>query len=271
VLSEPPALPDLPPHTEIRMSTGVSRERRRLARRSFLRPAVALAVAGAAFVAAGVLRPTDGALLPQAVEELQARLPAATDELDLLQLLVVPFLVIAAIAVLRGARQMRTAARAQLRIRRTGRLQQADGGSEEHVDLDHLLLVDVAPNRALTEINERTPIGSLLVLRLRDATGAQVDVNPGMWQEEGHLLAVIRHYASQGHASITAEAARRYDLPVRDRAGDLHDHAHADDDLRPALEGTPAHGEAQLQAPLRERGIEVQRSAEVQADGLDDE
>ncbi len=95
-----------------------------------------------------------------------------------------------------------------------------------------------------------------------------MDVNPGMWTEEHTIVDIIRRYAWEGHATITREAAERHDLPVRGRSGDHHDHA--GEELRPALEGLPAHSEAELEAPLRERGIEVQRAAEIKSDRLHD-
>jgi hypothetical protein len=267
-MTPPDGLEQLPPEVELRLVSGVGRERRAMAQRTLRRPAVGLLIAVAVFALMGAWEPTaDGALVPPAVDELQRDLPLGMDELDLTQLLVLPFIVIAAVGVVHGALQHRTAAKASLRIHRTGRLIQADGGREEHVDLDHLLHVDVAPNRALTDVNERRPVGSLLVLRLRDATGSEVDVNPGMWAQEGRIVDIIRRYAWDGHATITREAAERYDLPVRGRSGDHHDHA--DEDLGPALEGLPARTEAQREAPLRERGIEVQRAPEVEPDGLD--
>lgn len=260
-------LPAPPPETDdrgCRLRTGVGPQRRALARRTVRRPAVALLGGLVVFVLLGLTQPTvDGAFVPRLIEDLHAGLPLGLSELDLLQLLVLPFLGMALYETVRGVRYARRTRAAELRIDAGGRLLQTDGETE-HIDLDHLLHVDVAPNRAFTDLNERIPVGSVLVLRLTDATGGEVDVNPGMWEQEATVVEVIRHYAWHGHAAITPEAAERYRLPVRGRHGEA-----ASAEVGPALEGLPPRSEAELEAPLRARGIEVERGS-GEGDGPDD-
>jgi hypothetical protein len=250
---EPPPLPPVDVDG-CRFRTVLGDARRRLAGRAVRRPASFAAAILVAIVVLGVVAPTgDGVFVPSVLEDLQARLPLGLDQLDVLQVLLLPFLVMALAELVRGGLHARRTAAATLRIGAGGRLVQDDGG-EEHVDLDHLLHVDVAPNRAFIDLNERTPIGSVLVLRLSDATGAIVDVNPGMWRSEDELVEVIRRYVHEGHCAVTPEAAERYDLPVRGRHG--HD-ASAEDG--PALEGLPPRTEQERESRLRGLGIEMER------------
>jgi hypothetical protein len=259
-VAQPPAdVPELPEldRQGCRLATGLGAQRRDLARRAVRRPA-AFGLAGVVLlIVLGVLQPTaDGALVPRVLDDLRAALPLGLDRLDMLQVLLLPFLAMAAFETARGVRHARRTAAASLRIGAGGRLVQHDG-IEEHVDLDHLLAVDVAPNEAFTDLNERTPIGSILVVRLADATGAVVDVNPGMWEDEAALVDVIRHYVWHGHASVTPEAAERYRLPVRGRHGHA---AHAEEGS--ALEGLPPHSEEEREARLRALGIDIERTDE---------
>lgn len=254
----PPQPPPLPPAMDDKgclLMTRVGFQRRRLVRRTLGRPLVFLAGVLGLFLLLGVTRPTaDGPLVPP-LEDLLAAAPGVLARLDPLQVLLLPFVLIALFLVARGVRHARRTAQAVLHVNVTGRLVQRDGVTE-HVDLAHLLHVDVAPNRAFTEINERTPVGSTLVLRLTDATGAEVDVNPGMWAEEQAVIDVIRHHAWHGRAAITAEAAERYQLPVRDPHGE------------PAPEGAssqlgPPRSEEEREAASRARGIDLERRADA--------
>lgn len=251
--SPPPPLP-LADDRGCRLRTRVSAERRRLVRRTLVRPLLLLLMLVGVFVVLGVTRPTaDGPLIPEVLEAVLAALPGLLSGLDPLQVLLAPFLLIGLFEVARGARYARRTARAVLHVNITGRLVQTDGITE-HVDLDHLLHVDVAPNRAFTDLNERTPVGSTLVLRLTDATGAEVDVNPGMWAEEQAVVDIVRHHAWHGRCAITAEAAERYALPVRDPHGE------------PAPTGAstqlgPPRTEEEREAALLARGIDVERRA----------
>jgi hypothetical protein len=253
----PPALPAADREGCI-LRTRVGPQRRSVVRRALLRPSIALGIGVATLIALGVYRPTADALPSDLLDEVMGVLPGALAELDPLQVLLLPFLLFAAWLVARGLRHRRLAADAVLSIDVTGRLVQVDGHGE-HVDLDHLLHVDVAPNAALVELNERTPVGSLLVFRLTDATGAVVDVNPGMWEAKQAIIDVVRHYAWHGDAAITPEAAERYALPVRGRDG--HEHL-AEEGA--ALEGHRPRDEGELEAPLRRAGLQLERA---EADG----
>jgi hypothetical protein len=250
--TEPPPLPDVDADGW-RLVTALGAQRRALARRAVGRPAGFLAAALFAVALFAWWRPLRDIVVPPLLDDVRAALPLGLDRLDLLALLTLPFAVMAAVALALGVAHARRTAAARLRVGGGGRLIQADG-AEEHVDLEHLLDVDVAPNRAFTDLNERIPVGSVLVLRLTDATGARVDVNPGMWAEEDTLIAIIRRYVWDGHAAVSPEAAERYGLPVRGRHGEA---AHPGEG--PALRGEPPHSDEEREARLRALGIEVQR------------
>lgn len=241
------------------LRTRVSRERRRLVRRAFVLPATLLLIGLVAFVALGIVRPDAGALVPEAFEAFTDGLPGPLSGLSVLQVTLLPFLVIGAWQTGRGMRYARRTWDAQLTVTDDGRLEQRDG-VVERIELDYLIDVDVAPNRAFTELNERAPVGSLFSIRLTDATGATVDVNPGMWFEEQAVTDIIRHYVHDSTARVSSDAAARYGMPQRSGTGAV-----------PLGEGTTADGEPELEAPLRQLGIEVQRAPEIEPKGLDDE
>ncbi len=250
------AAPPPPPEPDdrgIRFTTRVSAARRRLVRRVLLVPLVLLVAEVIAFIVLGVVRPTaDGPLIPEPFDDLLARAPGILADLDPLQIALLPFILMGLFVVWRGVRYSLRTSQAVLTINESGRLVQTDGWTE-HVDLDHLLDVDVAPNRAFTDLNERTPVGSPVVLRLRDATGGIVDVNPGMWEHEEQLVDIVRHYVWHGRAAVTADAARLYGLPVRYRHGEAAPTGGVGPD------GSPPHSEDEREAAVREGGIDLRR------------
>lgn len=254
-------VPPLPPADLFgcMLRTRVSRQRRRLVRRAFVVPAALLLLGLVLFVLLGIFQAGAEALVPEPFERLTDGLPGPLSSLTALQVTLVPFLLIAGWLTARGARFARSTWEALLTITDDGRLEQRDG-TVERIELDYLIDVDVAPNRAFTELNEQAPIGSVLVLRLTDASGATVDVNPGMWFEQQAIIDIIRHYVHNSTSRVSREAAERYDLPQRSGTGGV-----------PASESTTTGDEAELQAPLRQLGIEVERSTEIEPGGLDDE
>jgi hypothetical protein len=264
--------PPLPPadRTGCLLRTRVSRQRRRSAQRAFGTRVGVLLGAVAVVVVLGVLEPEGGVLAPEWYEQLRAGLPGPLGALSALQLAALPFIAMAAWQAWTAWRFARCSAAAHLSITVDGRLEQRDD-AVQRLELAHLVDVDVAPNSAFMELNEGVPIGSLFVLRLTDASGATVDVNPRMWAEAEAVTDIVRHHIITGRASITEDAAERYDLPLRGRHGEEHGHGHLSRGGRPPGK-RPASGlEPELEAPLRELGIEVQRSAEVEPRRLHDE
>jgi hypothetical protein len=255
------------------LRTRVTGQRRRLVRRAFGFPTVLLALGLLLFIVLGITQPDAQAAVPRFVEDLQARLPGPLSRLTALQLVLLPFLAIAAFEVARGFRFARSTWEAQLVITADGRLEQRDG-EVEHVDLGYLTEVDVIPNSAFEDLNERSPVGSPELLRLSDASGAVLDVNPGMWLEQEQLLEVIDRFVRTGHAMVTPAAAEYYDLPVRGRHGEDGPDL-SEQELPPGMfpfrQGTSSGGEAELEAPLRERGIEIQRGPQIPSGRLDEE
>jgi hypothetical protein len=251
----------------------VTTQRRRLVRRAFAVPTLLLVGGLTSFIAIGVMGLDDGLALPDLVEDLQARLPRPLSALTPLQLALLPFLAIATFEVVRGYRFARSTWAAQLVITADGRLEQRDL-HVERVDLGYLTEVDVVPNATFEDLNERSPIGSPLLLRLTDASGTTIDVNPGMWVEEERLVEVIDRFVRDGHAMVTTAAAESYGFPVRARHGELGPELAAQDLPQrsvPSRQGTASGTDAELEAPLRELGIEIERGAEVEPGRLDHE
>jgi hypothetical protein len=269
------ALAGLPPPDQRGrlLRTRVARDRRRLVRRAFAFPAMLLLLGLILFIFLGITQPDAGAAVPDLLEGLRERLPGPLGRLTPLQFVLLPFLGIGAYEVARGARFARCTWEAQLTVTEDGRLEQRDA-EVEHVDLGYLTEVDVEPSSAFEELNERSPIGSPLLLRLTDASGTTVCVNPGLWHEEEALLEVIDRFVRAGHATVSPAAAESYGLPLRGRHGEEGPDPSAQElppEVIPVGQGTSPSSEAEVEAALRERGIEIQRGPQVEPGGLDDE